>query len=199
MPCYSIEGVQPVVHPSAYVHPTAVLIGDVWIGPDCYVGPAASLRGDFGRILLKEGSNVQDVCVAHAFPGKDVVVEKDGHVGHGAILHGCIVGEGAMVGMNAVIMDDAVIASRSIVGAGALVKAGFQCDPASLIVGAPAKVLRMLSDDEVAWKAKGTEEYQRLTRRCHASLQECQPLEEAGSERSSARVDAGSYRPKHES
>jgi len=196
MPSYSIEGVQPVVHPSAYVHPTAILIGDVWIGPRCYVGPAASLRGDFGRIVLKEGSNIQDTCVAHAFPGKDVVVHQNGHVGHGAILHGCTVGEDAMIGMNAVVMDEAVIAPRSIVGATAFVKAGFRCEPASLIVGAPAKVLRMLSDDEVAWKAKGTEEYQRLTLRCHASLEECQPLEEAASDR--PRVDAGSYQPKHQ-
>ncbi len=113
MPSYSIEGVVPVVHPSAYVHPTAVLIGDVWIGPDCYVGPAASLRADFGRIILKQGSNVQDTCVMHAFPGMDTVVEKNGHVGHGAILHGCVVGEDAMVGMNAVVMDEAHIAPRS--------------------------------------------------------------------------------------
>lgn len=196
MPSYSIEGVQPVVHPSAYVHPTAILIGDVWIGPGCYVGPAASLRGDFGRIVLKEGANIQDTCVTHAFPGKDVVVEKNGHVGHGAILHGCIVGEDAMVGMNAVVMDEAVIAPRSIVGAGALVKAGFQCDPASLIVGTPAKVVRTLSDNEIAWKAEGTEEYKRLTLRCFASLEECQPLEEADSDR--PRVDAGSYQPKHQ-
>ena len=195
MPSYSIEGVQPVVDPSAYVHPTAILIGDVWIGRDCYVGPAASLRGDFGRIVLEQGANIQDTCVAHAFPGKDVVVEKDGHVGHGAILHGCTVGEGAMVGMNAVIMDEAVIAPRSIVGACALVKAGFQCDPASLIVGTPGKIVRVLTDDEVAWKAKGTEEYQRLTRRCFASLDECDPLERAEPDR--PRVDAGNYQPKH--
>lgn len=196
MPSYSIEGVVPVVHPSAYVHPTAVLIGDVWIGADCYVGPAASLRGDFGRVILKEGSNIQDTCVMHAFPGMDTVIEKNGHVGHGAILHGCIIGEDAMVGMNAVVMDEAFIAPRSIVGAGALVKAGFQCEPASLIVGTPAKVLRTLNDSEVAWKAKGTEEYQRLTRRSLASLEECQPLEEAEPDR--PRVDAGSYQPKHQ-
>ena len=142
MPSYSIEGVVPVVHPSAYVHPTAVLIGDVWIGPDCYVGPAASLRADFGRIILKQGSNVQDTCVMHAFPGMDTVVEKNGHVGHGAILHGCVVGEDAMVGMNAVVMDEAHIAPRSIVGACAFVKAKFTCEPGSLIVGSPAKVMR---------------------------------------------------------
>lgn len=197
MPSYSIEGVVPIVHPSAYVHPTAILIGDVWIGPHCYVGPAASLRGDFGRIVLKEGSNIQDNCVTHAFPGMDTIVEKNGHIGHGAILHGCIVGEDAMVGMNAVVMDEAVIAPRSIVGAGALVKAGFHCEPGSLIVGAPAKVLRMLSEKEIEWKMKGTEEYQRLTRRSLASLEECQPLEEAEPDR--PRVDAGTYQPKHQS
>ena len=197
MPVYSIEGVIPVVHPSAYVHPSAVLIGDVWIGPNCYVGPAASLRGDFGRVVLKEGSNIQDTCVMHAFPGMDTVIERNGHVGHGAILHGCIVGEDAMVGMNAVVMDEAHIAPRSIVGAGALVKAGFQCEPGSLIVGAPAKVLRMLSDKEIAWKRRGTEENQRLTRRSLASLVECPPLAEAEPDR--PRVDAGSYQPKHQS
>lgn len=197
MPVYSIEGVVPVVHPTAYVHPSAVLIGDVWIGPDCYVGPAACLRGDFGRVVLKEGSNIQDTCVMHAFPGMDTVIEKNGHVGHGAILHGCIVGEDAMVGMNAVVMDEAHIAPRSIVGAGALVKAKFRCEPASLIVGSPAKVLRTLSDKEVAWKKKGTEEYQRLTRRSLASLVECQPLEEGEPDR--PRVDAGQYQPKHQS
>ncbi|MFO7527429.1 MAG: phenylacetic acid degradation protein PaaY [Marinobacter sp.] len=197
MPVYSIEGVVPVVHSTAYVHPSAILIGDVWIGPDCYVGPAACLRGDFGRVVLMEGSNIQDTCVMHAFPGMDTVIEKNGHVGHGAILHGCIVGEDAMVGMNAVVMDEAHIAPRSIVGAGALVKAKFQCEPASLIVGSPAKVLRTLSDKEVDWKKKGTEEYQRLTRRSLASLVECQPLEKGEPDR--PRVDAGQYQPKHQS
>ncbi|WP_404367070.1 phenylacetic acid degradation protein PaaY [Marinobacter sp.] len=195
MPSYRIEGVIPVVHPSAYVHPTAILIGDVWIGPDCYVGPAASLRGDFGRVILKEGSNIQDTCVMHAFPGMDTVIEKNGHVGHGAVLHGCVVGEDAMVGMNAVVMDEAHIAPRSIVGAGALVKACFQCEPGSLIVGSPAKVLRMLSEKEIDWKKKGTKEYQRLTRRCMESLEECEPVPEA--EQGRPRVDAGSYQPKH--
>jgi phenylacetic acid degradation protein len=196
VPSYSIEGIQPVVNPSAYVHPTAVLIGDVWIGAECYVGPAASLRGDFGRIVLEDGANIQDTCVAHAFPGKDVVVEKDGHVGHGAILHGCIVGEGAMIGMNAVVMDDVFIAPRSIVGACAFVKSCFHCDPSSLIVGAPAKVLRTLSDGEVAWKAKGTEEYQMLASRCRRSLEECQPLDNAAADR--PRVDVGVHQPKHQ-
>ena len=107
MPSYSIEGVIPVVHPSAYVHPTAVLIGDVHIGPNCYVGPNASLRGDFGRIVLLAGANVQDNCVMHGFPQQDTVVEENGHIGHGAVLHSCIVRRDALVGMNAVVMDEA--------------------------------------------------------------------------------------------
>lgn len=196
MPSYSIDGVKPVIDASAYVHPTATLIGDVWIGPGSYVGPSASLRGDFGRIVLKAGSNVQDSCVAHAFPGKDVIVEENGHVGHGAIIHGCTVGQDAMVGMNAVVMDDTVIAPRSIIGACAFVKAGFSCEPGSLIVGAPAKILRALDEDEIEWKRKGTEEYQNLTSRSLNSLEECLPLAEADPER--PRLFNSGYQPKQE-
>lgn len=194
MPCYSIEGVKPVVHPTAYVHPTAILIGDVQIGPNCYVGPAASLRGDFGRIILHKGANVQDTCVLHAFPGLDAVVEEDGHIGHGAILHGCIVGKDSLVGMNAVVMDGAVIPPRSIVAATAFVKAGFTAPEASLILGSPAKVARQLSEEEIGWKQEGTAEYQRLTLRCFASLEECEPLTEVEPNR--PRVDAGTTKPK---
>ena len=194
MPCYKIEGVTPVVHPTAYVHPTAVLIGDVHIGPNCYVGPTACLRGDFGRIILKEGANVQDTCVMHAFPGLDAVVEKNGHIGHGAILHGCIIGEDALVGMNAVVMDSAKIAPRSIVAATAFVKAGFTCEAESLIIGSPAKVHRKLSAEEIAWKQEGTGEYQRLTMRCLTTLEECEPLTEVEPNR--PEVDAGTTQPK---
>ena len=97
---YEIDGVRPVVHPSAYVHPSAVLIGDVIVGPRCYIGPLASMRGDFGRLILEEGANLQDTCVMHGFPGEDTVVEVDGHIGHGAVLHGCRIRRNAMVGMN---------------------------------------------------------------------------------------------------
>ena len=174
--CYAIEDLIPVVDPTAYVHPTAVLIGDVIVGPRCYVGPAASLRGDFGRIVLEEGSNVQDCCVMHGFPGTDTIVERDGHVGHGAILHGCIVKRNAMVGMNAVVMDEAVVGESAIVAACAFVKAGMVIPPRSLAVGTPAKVVRQLSDDEVAWKGSGTRSYQDLTRRSLATLREVKPL-----------------------
>lgn len=176
MPCYKIEGVIPVVHPEAYIHPTAVLIGDVHIGKLCYVGPNASLRGDFGRIILKDGANIQDNCVMHGFPETDTVIEVNGHVGHGAILHGCIVGKDALIGMNSVILDKAVIAERSIVAANSLVKAGFTCEPQHLILGSPAKVIRLLTEQEVAWKQEGTLAYQTLTQRCLASLEACEPL-----------------------
>lgn len=194
MSCYSIDGVIPVVHPAAYVHPTAILIGDVHIGPGCYVGPGASLRGDFGKIILHEGSNVQDTCVMHAFPGMDCIVERDGHVGHGAILHGCVVGEDALIGMNAVVMDGALIGPRSIVAATAFVKAKFQCVAESMVVGTPAKVLRSLEPKEIAWKQMGTAEYQRLTQRCLAGMKECHPLSEA--EQSRPTLDVGKVKPK---
>lgn len=194
MTCYSIDGLTPVVHPTAYVHPSAVLIGDVIVGPHCYVGPLAALRGDFGRIVLEEGANLQDTCVMHGFPASDTVVERNGHIGHGAVLHGCVVGEDALVGMNAVILDNARIAPRCIVSAGALVKAGFQCEEQSLVLGSPAKVSRRLGDDEVAWKQTGTRAYQQLTRRCLESMLECQPLAEIEAGRGRYRDDA--VRPK---
>ncbi len=194
MTCYSIDGLTPVVHPTAYVHPSAVLIGDVIVGPHCYVGPLAALRGDFGRIVLEEGANLQDTCVMHGFPASDTVVERNGHVGHGAVLHGCVVGEDALIGMNAVILDNARIAPRCIVSAGALVKAGFECEAQSLVLGSPAKVTRRLSDDEVAWKQTGTRAYQQLTRRCLETLHECAPLTEIEAGRGRYRDDA--VRPK---
>jgi phenylacetic acid degradation protein len=176
MPAYEIDGVRPVVHPTAYVHPTAVLIGDVHIGATCYVGPFASLRGDLGRLVLRDGSNLQDGCVFHTFPGTEAVVEEDGHIGHSVVLHGCRIGRGVLVGMNAVVMDDAVIGEYAFVGAQSFVRAGFQVPPRTLAVGSPAAVLRALTEDELAWKANGTATYQELARRSSASLRETTPL-----------------------
>jgi phenylacetic acid degradation protein len=179
MPCYAFEGLRPIIDPTAYVHPTAVLIGDVEVGAGCYVGPNASLRGDFGRLVLKPGSNLQDNCTMHSFPGRECVVEEDGHVGHGAVLHGCTIGRNALIGMNAVVMDNAVVGENAIVGAMAFVRAGQAIPPGTLWVGAPAKQLREVSEDEAAWKRRGTEEYQALARRCLAALAPCEPLSEA--------------------
>jgi phenylacetic acid degradation protein len=191
MPVYSLEGITPVVHPEAHVHETAVLIGDVIIGAGCYIGPNASLRGDFGRITVEQGANVQDTCVMHSFPGKDCLVERNGHIGHGAVLHGCHIGINAMVGMNAVVMDDVVIGESSIVGAAAFVTAGLECPPRSLVVGVPAKIKRQLSDKEIAWKTQGTIEYQQLAKRCRASLLRTEALSEVEPDR--RRMDASVY------
>ena len=193
MPCYSIEGVVPVVDPSAFVHPTAVLIGDVIVGPDCYVGPCAVLRGDFGRIVLERGSNVQDTCVLHGFPAQDTVVGENGHIGHGAVLHSCVVRRDALVGMNAVVMDEAEIGEAAIVAACDFVPAGRKIPARSLAAGMPAKVLRELSDQEVAWKLEGTRTYQALTLRSLATMQEVTALAEVEADR--PRLDAPDVRP----
>jgi phenylacetic acid degradation protein len=176
MKVWSINGVTPVVDPTSFVHASAVLIGDVIVGPGCYIGPGASLRGDFGRIELRAGANVQDACVMHGFPSTDTIVEDNGHVGHGAILHGCIVKANALVGMNAVVNDNAVIGESSIVAAMAFIKAGMVVPPRMLVAGVPARIVRELSKQELAWKIEGTRSYQELTRRSIATMVETDAL-----------------------
>lgn len=178
MPVYQIDGMTPVVPPESYVHPTAVLIGDVILGKGVYVGPNASLRGDFGRIVVKDGANIQDNCIMHGFPEQDTVVEEEGHIGHGAILHGCIIRRNALVGMNAVIIDGAVIGENSIVGAAAFVKAKAEMPADHLIIGSPAKAIRVLSEQEKEWKKQGTREYQTLVERCKQTMHQVEPLHE---------------------
>ncbi|HEX4749781.1 MAG TPA: hypothetical protein VH302_09585 [Bryobacteraceae bacterium] len=190
---FSIDGIVPVVDPSAFLHPTAVLIGDVIVGAGCYVGPNASLRGDFGRVILEQGSNLQDTCVMHSFPGMDTVVEQNGHIGHGAILHGCRIGNNSMVGMNAVIMDEAEIGEMSIVAAMAFVKSAQKIPPRSLVVGIPAKVLRELTNDEVAWKRRGTETYQKLAIRSLQTMKPAEPLRELDPNR--PRIQSTDFKP----
>lgn len=189
MPAYEFEGLVPVVDPTAFVHPTAVLIGDVHIGPGCFVGPLATLRGDFGRIVLGEGANFQDSCVFHSFPGTVATLARDGHVGHGAVLHGCRVGEGVLVGMNAVVLDRAVVGAYSFVAAHSLVPEGFEVPPRTLVRGVPAKVARELTDAELEWKANGTKVYQELAVRYRASMREVTPLTRAEPDRPSAGDD----------
>ena len=176
MPCYQFEGLTPVVDPSAYVHPTAVLIGDVIIGADVYVGPNAVLRGDFGRLILESGSNLQDGCIMHGYCDQDTKVEANGHIGHGAVLHGCIIGRDALVGMNAVVMDGAVIGPQSLVAAMSFVKVGFQGAPRQLLAGSPAQVKRSLTEQDLEWKRLNTLEYQALARRSALSMTPVQPL-----------------------
>lgn len=190
---YEIDGIVPVIDATAFVHPDAILIGDVIVGPRVYVGPACCLRGDFGRLILEEGSNIQDTCVMHGFPGTDTVVKKNGHIGHGAVLHGCIVGEDALVGMNAVIMDGAEIGPQSIVAASAFVCAGLKFDKRSLIGGVPAKVMRQVSDEEFAWKRAGTKEYQDLAIRSLTTMKPATALQKV--EENRARMPSGDVKP----
>ena len=166
---YSIDGVVPVIDSTAFVHPDAVIIGDVVVGAGCYVGPGASLRGDFGRIMLEQGSNVQDNCTLHSLPGFDLVVGPDGHIGHGAIIHSARIGTNAMVGMNSVIMDHAIIGESSIIAAMSFVKAGAEIPSRHLAAGVPARVIRELTDDELAIKIEATRQYLHLTRRSLAT------------------------------
>ena len=180
---YAINGVTPVVDPTAFVHPSAVLIGDVIIGAGCYVGPTASLRGDFGRLVMHAGSNVQDSCILHGFPGTDTVIEEDGHIGHGAVLHGCVVRRNALVGMNAVVNDNAEIGESAIVGAMAFVKAGMKVPPRTLVAGIPARIMREVTPEELAWKIEGTRSYQELTVRSLATMVPTAPLTAAEPDR----------------
>lgn len=173
---YSIDGIVPVIDPSAFVHADAVLIGDVIVGPGCYVGPCASLRGDFGRIRLEAGVNVQDTCVIHSFPEVYVLIESNGHIGHGAVIHGGTIRRNAMVGMNAVIMDNAEIGENAIVAATAFVKAGMKVPPGTLAAGIPAKVIRELSGEDITWKSNATRLYQQLAVRALKSMKPVEPL-----------------------
>ncbi|HIB01723.1 MAG TPA: phenylacetic acid degradation protein PaaY [Phycisphaerales bacterium] len=197
MPIYEFEGIKPVVDPTAFVHPTAVLIGDVIIGPKCLVGPGAVMRGDIGRLIMKEGSNLQDTCVVHSFPGDDTIVEEDGHIGHGAVLHGCIIKRNAMVGMNAVVMDGAVIGENSFVAAMAFVKSGMEVPPNVVVAGCPAKVIKDLDVKEIEWKSEGTRIYQHLAQRHAITAIECEPLTEI--EENRKRVPMTVHSPKHQS
>jgi len=162
---YEIDGIVPVVSPGAFVHPSAVLIGDVIVASKAYIGPAACLRGDFGRIVVEEGANIQDTCMLHGFPGKDTVVGAETTIGHGAVLHGCVVKRGALIGMNAVVNDNAEVGEDAVVAALAFVRAEARIPARSLAAGIPARVLRELSDEELRWKHDNMLLYQQLAER----------------------------------
>ena len=176
MPCYSFEGIRPVVDATSFLHPTASLIGDVIVGPGCYIGAGASLRGDFGRIVVEGDSSIQDSCTLHTGAGSDCVIGRGATIGHGAIVHGATIGENALVGMNAVVLDGAVIGAESLVGALSLVKSDMKAPARSLIAGNPAKIIRELPAQAIIWKNDGDGEYQRLARQSVTEFAECEPL-----------------------
>lgn len=173
---YEFNGFRPVIHPSAFVHKTASVIGNVHIGKDVYIGPGAAVRGDWGEIIIEDGCNVQENCTIHMFPGVSVRLQAGAHIGHGAIVHGAQIGKNCLIGMNAVLMDDAVLGEECIVGALSFVKAKSVFERRSLIVGNPAKKIKDVSDEMAAWKTEGTRLYQELPRQCHDTLKECEPL-----------------------
>ncbi|MCB9222564.1 MAG: transferase hexapeptide repeat family protein [Crocinitomicaceae bacterium] len=182
---YEFKGFKPVVHESSFVHPQAAVTGNVIIGKNVYIGPGCALRGDWGQIIIEDGCNVQENCTVHMFPGKSIVLKKGAHVGHGAIIHGANLGENCLIGMNAVIMDDAYVGDESIIGALSFVPANMQIPKRSLVVGNPAKIIKEVTDEMIAWKTKGTQLYQQLPKECHDTLKAIEPLRELDANRPS--------------
>lgn len=175
---YSFKGHIPIVHQSSFIHPLAAVTGNVIIGKNCYIGPGAAIRGDWGEIILEDGVNVQENCTIHMFPGKSITLSESAHVGHGAVIHGANLGKNCLIGMNSVIMDGAEIGDECIVGAMSFVKAETIFKKRLLIVGNPAKVIKEVSDEMIAWKTAGTKLYQQLPADCYETLKEVEPLRE---------------------
>jgi len=173
---FEFNGYKPVVDRSAFIHPNATVTGNVIIGKDVYVGPGAAIRGDWGQIIIEDGCNVQENCTIHMFPGTTVLLKESAHIGHGAIIHGATIGKNAMIGMNSVIMDNVVVGDECIVGALSFVPADTVIEKRKVVVGNPAKPIKDVSDEMIAWKTKGTKLYQQLPSDCHATLKACEPL-----------------------
>ena len=180
---YSFREFIPVIHESSFIHPQACVTGNVIIGEDVYVGPGAALRGDWGGIVIEDGCNIQENCTIHMFPGVTVLLKEAAHIGHGAVVHGATIGRNCLIGMNAVVMDNVVLGDECIVGALSFIKAEEHFEARSLIVGNPAKKIKEVSDDMIAWKTDGTKLYQALPAEMKTQWQECEPLREVPQER----------------
>lgn len=178
MAIYEFNGFKPVIDESAFIHPLAAVTGNVIIGKNVYVGPGAAIRGDWGQIIIEDGCNVQENCTIHMFPGTTTILKKSAHIGHGAIIHGGIIGQNCLIGMNSVVMDDVVMGDECIVGALSFIAAKSEIPNRSLLVGNPAKIIKQVSDEMIDWKTKGTALYQALPKECFDTLKECQPLRE---------------------
>ena len=189
---YEFKGYKPVIHSSSFIHPQAAVTGNVIIGKDCYIGPGAALRGDWGQIIIKNGCNIQENCTIHMFPGVTVLLKESAHIGHGAIIHGATIGKNCLVGMNAVIMDNAVLGDECIVGALSFLQEGEKFQRRSLIVGNPAKRIKKVTDKMMIWKMEGTKLYQQLSAECKETLFPCEPLKKIEPRRS---VQPKGYRP----
>ncbi len=173
---FEFNGYKPVIHKSSFIHPNATVTGNVIIGKDVYIGPGAAIRGDWGQIIIEDGCNVQENCTIHMFPGTTVLLKESAHIGHGAIIHGGTIGKNVLVGMNAVIMDNCVIGDNCIIGALSFVPADTNIEERKIVVGNPAKIVKEVTEEMIAWKTKGTQLYQKLPAECHATLKPCEPL-----------------------
>ena len=191
---YEFKGFKPVVHPSAFIHPQAAVTGNVIIGKDVYIGPGAAIRGDWGGIIISDGCNVQENCTIHMFPGVEVVLEENAHIGHGAIIHGARIGRNSLIGMNSVIMDNCIVGAECIIGALTFIKADTEIPERSLVVGNPAKIIKEVSDEMIAWKTKGTNLYQKLPSEMYESWKECEPLRELDEDRPKQDVLYGTWK-----
>lgn len=172
---FEFKGYKPVVHKTAFVHPNATVTGNVVIGRDVYIGPGAAIRGDWGKIIIEDGCNVQENCTIHMFPGTTVLLKESAHIGHGAIIHGATIGKNVLVGMNSVIMDDVQIGDECIIGALTFVPAEMIIANRKVVVGNPAKIVKDVSDDMIQWKTEGTKLYQQLPAECKRTLFACEP------------------------
>jgi carbonic anhydrase/acetyltransferase-like protein (isoleucine patch superfamily) len=188
VPCYGYQGIVPVVDATSYIHPLASLIGDVLVGPGCFIGPGASLRGDFGRIVVEGDCSLQDNATVHAGQPRDTIIRRGATIAHGAIIHGCEIGENSLVGMNAVILDDAVIGPENLIAALTLVKSDVRTPARSLVIGNPGRIVRTFAPHEVTWRNDGDGEYQRLTRAALTDLMETEPLRHADDTRQASRM-----------
>jgi phenylacetic acid degradation protein/carnitine operon protein CaiE len=180
---YSFKDFIPVVHPSSFVHPQAAVTGNVIIGKNVYIGPGAAIRGDWGGIVIEDGCNVQENCTIHMFPGITVLLKEGAHIGHGAIIHGAVIGKNCLVGMNSVVMDNVELGDESIVGALSFIKAGEKVPPRSLMAGNPARIIKQVSDEMIKWKTDGTALYQSLPKEMHEHWKQCEPLREIPADR----------------
>ena len=183
MAIYEFNGFKPVIDESSFIHPLAAVTGNVIIGKDVYIGPSAAIRGDFGKIIIEDGCNVQENCTVHMFPGTTTILKKGAHVGHGAIIHGGIIGENCLIGMNSVVMDNVVMGDECIIGALCFVPTKMEIPNRSLLVGNPAKIIKQVSDEMIGWKTEGTALYQKLPNQCKESLKICEPLREVPKDR----------------
>jgi phenylacetic acid degradation protein len=175
---YQFKEYIPVIHESSFIHPQAAVTGNVIIGRDCYIGPGAALRGDWGAIIIEDGCNVQENCTIHMFPGVTVLLKTGAHIGHGAVIHGATIGKNCLVGMNSVVMDRVELGDECIVGALSFIREGEIIAPRSLMAGNPARKIKDVSDEMMAWKTKGTQLYQQLPADMHRHWQVCEPLRE---------------------